>query len=77
MITQADELKQTDIINFGTIKDKRLGSITLVASLNPQMKIIEGKCLQSGIFLETTQVNAQPICVFDEDYVKYYLSQSA
>jgi hypothetical protein len=74
MIMQADKLETTDVINFGTIRDKRLGKVTLVASLNPQMKTIEGKCIRTGESLVINEVNKQPICCFDESYVKHYLS---
>jgi hypothetical protein len=74
MIVSAHELNINNVINFGSAKNKKLGKVTLIASLNPQMKIIEGNCLKTGVLLQSREVNEQPICVFDEQYIKHYLS---
>lgn len=76
MISEACKLKNADVINFGSIKEKKLGKVTLVASLNQYTKLIQGVCIKSGDQLEATEVNAQPVCVFDEDYIKAYLANN-
>lgn len=73
MIICAHELVNDNVINFGTAKAKTLGKVTLVASLNPQMKTIEGVCLKTGEALQLQEVNKQPVCVFDSAYVANYL----
>ncbi|MGK2231285.1 MAG: hypothetical protein ACI92O_000443 [Colwellia sp.] len=74
MIVPADELEKLQVINFGSAKHKKLGQVTRITALNPQMKDIVGNCLKTGNLLQSQEVNKQPICVFDEAYIKHYLA---
>lgn len=75
MIVNVNELTTENIINFGTAKNKQLGKVSLVASVNPQMKIVEGVCIKTGDKLQSTEVNNHPVCVFDKAYILDYLSK--